>query len=477
MRIPFRQGIVSVPPGFLQPSGSSVNLVIPTPAYASVTMADGEANYLHNERITVLNAWTGPFATSLLSFYLYWDINVITGVRTFGHTTLEPIEAASAPPAPQNDQHWFDTVSNKMKVWNSTAGRWISHIRVFAAKLTNGSVITSISIRSPAFEGTQIGALENVAGAAGALIFDINGNPVKRNGGVFFTTEDVAIAGISSAAQVKLGSIMIEAVAISNIPAYTIVHFADFNQVQLATDILMPNGAYGMVEINAVTGAIVNVVMEGLITNPLWNWTTAGVNAPLYVSSTGYLTTVPPPNPIVVATVVDVSTILLRSALTTISIATSGGGGGGPTIGPATTTVLGTVRLSTASGTSTSPVVVETTDPRLSDKVLKAGDTMTGPLVLPADPTLPSQAATKRYVDINRPPLYDQITATAGQLVVNTIVPTAPKTATRSTLQVFRNGILQLEGSTKAYTVTGANQLTFTVGLTLADEITIFAFV
>src|SRR5215469_9000892 len=33
--------------------------------------------------------------------------------------------------------------------------------------------------------------------------------------------------------------------------------------------------------------------------------------------------------------------------------------------------------------------------------VLKAGDTMTGPLVLPGDPTAPPQAATKNYVDVN----------------------------------------------------------------------------
>lgn len=34
-----------------------------------------------------------------------------------------------------------------------------------------------------------------------------------------------------------------------------------------------------------------------------------------------------------------------------------------------------------------------------AEKVAKAGDTMTGPLVLPADPTTALQAATKRYVD------------------------------------------------------------------------------
>ena len=34
--------------------------------------------------------------------------------------------------------------------------------------------------------------------------------------------------------------------------------------------------------------------------------------------------------------------------------------------------------------------------------VSKAGDTMTGPLTLPADPTAPLQATDKHYIDINR---------------------------------------------------------------------------
>ena len=39
--------------------------------------------------------------------------------------------------------------------------------------------------------------------------------------------------------------------------------------------------------------------------------------------------------------------------------------------------------------------------PLTTDYVLRAGDTMTGALVLPADPTLPLQAATKQYADKN----------------------------------------------------------------------------
>jgi len=35
------------------------------------------------------------------------------------------------------------------------------------------------------------------------------------------------------------------------------------------------------------------------------------------------------------------------------------------------------------------------------DFIAKSGDTMSGPLTLPADPTLPMQAATRQYVDAN----------------------------------------------------------------------------
>jgi SPRY domain len=42
---------------------------------------------------------------------------------------------------------------------------------------------------------------------------------------------------------------------------------------------------------------------------------------------------------------------------------------------------------------------VSTTSPELSAKVARAGDSMTGPLVLNADPSVPMHAATKQYVD------------------------------------------------------------------------------
>ena len=47
----------------------------------------------------------------------------------------------------------------------------------------------------------------------------------------------------------------------------------------------------------------------------------------------------------------------------------------------------------------------------------------------------------------------------------------------KSRLQVFVNGVLQREGDTKAYLVTGPNQITFNQGLQADDELSIYSFV
>lgn len=320
MRISFRQGIVSAPNAFLQANGATVNLSIASPSQVLVAFADGTANYLHTERSTVTSAWVGPFSSGT-NYWLYWDINPVSGVRTFGHTLLEPVEAASAPLSPANDQHWFDTNLNKMKVWNTTAGRWVNKIRVFAGQYLSGTTFVSMSINAPDFTGTQVGSLV-VPVDAGALMFDLNGDPVKRNGGAFFTTSDVVTASLASASQVKVGAVVIEAVAVSNIPAYSIVNFSGFHEVTLTAGLMQAEAVYGLVEVDAVIGDVVNVILDGVVTNPDWDWTAVGVNAPLYVDNTGVLTATQPTGGVAVAAVVDVNSILVRPLLQTVTITT-----------------------------------------------------------------------------------------------------------------------------------------------------------
>lgn len=326
MRIHFRQGLVTAPPNFLQQSGPSVSLTIAAPVYLQAAIVDGAANYLHVERFSVPNAWSGPFVSGT-DYWLFWDINPVSGVRTFGHTSLEPIESATAPDAPANDQHWFDTVHNKMRVWNGTANRWVNKVRVFAAKYASATTFVSMSIDAPAFTGTQVGSLV-VPVDIGVLVFDINGDPIKRAGGTFFTTADVVTASLASASQVRVGAVVIEAVAASHIPAYSVVRFSGFHEVTLATGLTRRESIYGMVETDAVTGDVVNVVTDGVVTNPMWDWTSVGVNTPLYVDANGALTHVQPTDGVAVGAVVDINSILIRPVVQLIA---TGSGAPDPT--------------------------------------------------------------------------------------------------------------------------------------------------
>lgn len=114
MKIPFRQGILRYQQDnngnqtFLQKAaiGNAINLIANTDP-TLVTIAQRKNNYLIEERKTVLNAWTNFIAGT--DYWLFIDIDMVTGVRTFGSTLLEPKAGPIAPTAPTVDQHWFDT--------------------------------------------------------------------------------------------------------------------------------------------------------------------------------------------------------------------------------------------------------------------------------------------------------------------------------------------------------------------------------
>lgn len=73
-------------------------------------------------------------------------------------------------------------------------------------------------------------------------------------------------------------------------------------------------------------------------------------------------------------------------------------------------------------------------------------------------------------------PSYDEITAFAGQTVFTTTVNTLANASGHTYLQIFVNGVLQREGASKAYTVTGATQITFNTGLAVNDEVDFYSF-
>ena len=74
-------------------------------------------------------------------------------------------------------------------------------------------------------------------------------------------------------------------------------------------------------------------------------------------------------------------------------------------------------------------------------------------------------------------PNYETAVATASQTVFNTTLTTQANGSGKTYLLVFVNGVKQIEGASKSYTVTGANQITFNTGLTVGADVEFTSFV
>ena len=149
MNLSFRQGIVqcshdfSNKPNFLQLIGGNV-YISTTGGPLLVSFSQGASEYLLREKDnSQINAFSGPFASNL-SYWFYWDLDVITGLKTYGSTTLQPVSGSVAPSSPAVGQHWFSTTDVKMYVWNGTT--WINKIRAFAGMLQNVQVTNTYGL-------------------------------------------------------------------------------------------------------------------------------------------------------------------------------------------------------------------------------------------------------------------------------------------------------------------------------------------
>lgn len=293
-RISFRQGIVrhqtdtNSNPTFLQKVGDYINLIV-SPDPTIITFVCGPKDYLYTEHLTQTNAW-GPF-TPGNDVWLFWELNVMTGIRTFGSTTLEPVETATAPVSPVVGQMWFNTSTKQWFEWNSAS--WTHVIRVFAAKLANSTQLVSMSIKAPEFIGTQVGLTTETS--AGALVFDTTGKPIFDSTHKFFTTEDIFITGVPTGASLRINNIVLRAQAQQPIGAFNVVVYSDYNKIVPAIPFSTLNRIYGITEEGANVNDVVSVITEGIIFNETWDWEAAGanVNDPVYIDNTGQIVLAP----------------------------------------------------------------------------------------------------------------------------------------------------------------------------------------
>ncbi len=438
MRLNFRQGIVSHQPGgFLLLNAGNVDLLANNVS-VTVTIADRASNYTHTEDATVASAWTGPFVVST-DYWLYWDFDTLNFTRTFGVTTLEPLEQPTIPPTIAIGQMWFDTTNDEMFV--KTAAGFTKVFRVIAARYNSGTFF-SHSQDAPLFTGTQIGDTSSVR--SGRILFTEFGNTIRRDDGTFFTTEDEFFTNQSQVAAIRLEANVSRAKCTeAALAAFSVVKFSGDGLIATAQYNDTGETVIAMLTEDLINAQVGSVLTQGTVTNPAWDYSALGVGTFLYVLNGGLTQTDPhvtdsitnPQPQVPVARVLSRDTIIFEQGL-------GGVGPRGPvgfftTVPPAGLSFVGGVELSVASATPLAPVVVGTNDPRLAgspfaslshvhpatdisftpsgnlvannaqdalteleaEKLAIAGGTMTGTLILNADPNAALEAATKAYVD------------------------------------------------------------------------------
>lgn len=382
---------------------------------------------------------------------------------TTGETTIVPNQAVASSnisgsltldidsygnPLRQTGRHWFDTANNRHYVWQGTM--WVEVLRVFAARVVNGTAIFPQTITLGSFTGTQIG---NTASAlSGRVLFDESSEPLRRDDRTFFTTEDQFFANAARVDAIRLESNVVRAQFPyeNTTAAFSVVAWKAEGKAQTAEYNDTATTVVGILTEDVGINEVGSVIVQGVVTNPSWNWMT-GVNAvpigtPLWIDvgiNKGNLT---PHDPhltngsqypigrVPVARVLSNDTIVFEQGL-------GGKGDQGPPgsiedIPPATTTELGGVTLTYDSSVPELAIVVSDTDPRLTDartplahtheasdvtftpaagitatdvdgalvqlgnnKLNKSGGTMTGFITLHSNPTSSLHAVPKQYVD------------------------------------------------------------------------------
>ena len=368
MKIDFQQGIITYPISngqqvFLAKIGDYVSLQTAN-GRTDITFAHGTENYLLTEASDVNNAW-GPLLPNT-DYWLYWNLDLLTAVRTFGFTTVAPVYGPTQPTA-VNGLHWFDTVNHKMFLYQT--GGWREVVRLFAAKVNN-AIFTGLGegITGQPFAGSQV-RLVNFGLTAGRIIVDETGTPIRRTNNLFFTSEDEFFINGSPVNTIRLEANIVNATAKENIARYQVVKYTSFGHIHLATynDIQTTMLAMSMEDILLEhTGTL---CVQGVITNPEWNWQTVG--ASLWVNGYGLLSET---NPFVVDPITHPEgKVPVARVLTQTSIFFDQGLGGKGDKGDnavatpfASATVFGITKLSVDPAVTTNPIAVGINDPILT---------------------------------------------------------------------------------------------------------------
>lgn len=278
MRLGFRQGIARArsvlnTPDFLTYNNmfSTVDVNITTP-WLIVSAAFKAKDYLLEERANQSQSW-GPFVWSptwgtpppLITYQLFWDVNLATGAVTKGYTPWAPTYGLIPPVSPRIDQHWFNTAENIMYVWDSTA--WQQKCRVFAAAFGPGTL--SITHR-PFFSQVGINSGDYLAGY---ITYGEDLMGVRLDDGTFLTSaSDLVVNTGRYSSPITLEAASTAMVAGEPIPAFACVTNSDLSTCMLANPFDINGYPIGIAMKEAALGEAVEFIAEGVLFNAQWDW-------------------------------------------------------------------------------------------------------------------------------------------------------------------------------------------------------------
>lgn len=279
MRLPFRQGIIRSDNQYLTVSGGNVSLTPNAPL--ELTIADRTVNYYHVENSTVTNAWTILPADYLVTTYLYIDLNVKTGERTFGYTTT-PLTFSSAPPAsPSVNHNWFNTTTNTMGYYNGHI--FVKVNRVFVGTHNQGSV-QYLNV------GSQVGLSTNKpVFLTGAVLFDLSGKALTDSNNYFVTTESTLRVSASYNYALRLDAGVHKVTANDNMSLGTVVRYETGDRVGIANGIHRQQFLMLLLE-DATIGELCATITSGEATNTAWNFSEAP-GTKVYLDDNGVIVT------------------------------------------------------------------------------------------------------------------------------------------------------------------------------------------
>jgi hypothetical protein len=327
MRIPHTQGIIKTQhdesnrPSFLRLNGQYVSFVADS-ASTLMAFADGNVNYLVEEKITVPNAW-GPIQSGVRQ-YLYWNVDRVTGLVTRGMCANDVVIGSVAPNGAVDGDHWFDLSTNKMKVYRN--GFWRIVYRVFAGMVSDTGQLT---VQTP---GCQVGVGGTVNG--GYILLDMDMRPIRASDGRLVTTDDNLRVNIGSYSDpISLEGATVAMSADEVMPAYTFVSMSRFGAVSAASH-LLGKYAIGFIDVPVVVGDAVTVRSGGYVKNEAWNFPEVMAGKPIYLGENGAIVYDRPAEPTcqILGWVVDATTICVSLKIDSQRVGNAGPiGAAGPT--------------------------------------------------------------------------------------------------------------------------------------------------